>query len=309
MLKFKSIAIILSVLFVITSCEKNQEIEQKISDNENIQLSQFPSMEAISFSVDDNILNFETAEDYQLMLDYMCDIQEYDYDDFEELLCFHSYRKEYKKLGKALPSIDVESFVLLNPEGSIIIENHKFTLNFYTKEIEVQEITENGLKNLPFQFTWDQAVLDILFNGGQNSYHKSTDKFSACSSNSIGTVEWETGPSDVTLELYYNNTPLAYKLKAKISQSPVLGGLQLQILSGTTCDMTYWQSRNDCEGYTKNLSGTSSSLSWTIYSDGFNRLDGYDVQVIMSATYDGSPYDHDSNVFNLECDVSSITCD
>jgi hypothetical protein len=230
-----------------------------------------------SLSIDDNILSFETLEDYQLMLDYMCEIQEYDYEKFEEYLSFHSYRKEYQVKGKELPSIDVGTFVLLNPEGSIIIEGHKFTLNFYTEEIEVSEITEMGLKSLQREFDWNESVLDILFNDGQNSNLKSTSAISACN-DWERSDDWEIGTSDVSVILFYSDSPLSYKLKAKISQSPALGGLLLHMDTDSN-DPVRYQNKNSCwaEDWVEPKEDHSSSISYTFYSNALNRLDAHDA--------------------------------
>lgn len=274
--------------------------------------SQFPSMNEISFTIDDNILSFETLEDYQLMLDYMCEIQEYEYEKFEEFLSFHSYRKEYQVKGKELPSTDVETFVLLNPEGSIIIEGHKFTLNFYTEEIEVDEITEMGLKSLQREFYWNESVLDILFNDGQDSNLKSAASFTPCSDTDTEmSGVWEVYSSDVTVRLWYNDFPLAYKLKAKISQSPDFGGLDL-LMDTYSYDPVRWQNKNSCwtENWVNPKEGYGPSLSYTFYYSATKRLDAFDATVFFSATY-GSIYpyyDYKSSNFSIDCHVPELTC-
>ncbi len=279
-------------------------------ENEEVIDSQFPSLNEISFTIDDNILSFETLEDYQMMLDYMCGIQEYDYDRFEEFLSFHSYRKEHQAKGKELPINDAETFVLLNPEGSIIIEGHKFTLNFYTEKIVVHEITEMGLKSLQRGFDWNESVLDILFNDGQDSNLKTAEGITECPSKEAYD-EWEVWSSDVTVRLWYNSFPLAYKLKAKITQSPDFGGLDLY-MDTYSYDPVRYQNKNSCwsEDWVNAIEGSGPSLSYTFYYSATKRLDAFDAKVAFSATYDGTPpyYDYEGGYGSIECDVNELTC-
>lgn len=305
--------ILILIICTLISCKKDEFInhqDESMFRIEEVKDSQFPSMNEISFTIDNNILNFETLEDYQLMLDYMCKIQEYDYEKFEEHLAFHSYRKEYQVKGKELPSIDVETFVLLNPEGSIIIEGHKFILNFYTEEIEVSEITEMGLKSLQREFDWNESVLDILFNDGQDSNLKSAAGITHCNGDQAYD-EWEVGSSDVTIRLWYNNFPLAYKLKAKISQSPNFGGLDLY-MDTYSYDPVRWQDKNNCNtrDWVNPMEGSGPSLSHTFYSSATKRLDAFDAKVFFSATYDGVPpyYDYEGGYGTIDCDVDELTC-
>ncbi|MEX0986087.1 MAG: hypothetical protein WD052_01330 [Bacteroidales bacterium] len=239
----------------------------------------------------------------------MSKMQEYEYGDFEQFLSFNSFRQEYEMNGKELPLKDPQIFALLNPEGAIIIENHKFTLDFYNKGIDVEKITDHGLKSVNFEFTWNHSVLDILFNNAPYDSDLKSIAFDACGDRTDSNW-WPCYTSTIYVELFYSDTPLLYKMKAKISQSPALGRVDINLSSGYTCKKSSWQNRNECASKAYRDGGTASSYSWQIYYSATNRLDGLDSEVVFNATdYSTIPAVVTGDRLAISCDVSDITCD
>ncbi len=129
-------------------------------------------LKQIAFSVDENCLNFESEQEFQKLLDYLVEKGDSFSPYFEENVGFDSYRSYYEdKSGRSEKMIDDLIATVISPEGTIVIGNYLFKVNFESEKTEVYPMTgiSGGLKSLnvydasePIVFRWTDDIFAIL---------------------------------------------------------------------------------------------------------------------------------------------------
>ncbi|MDF1572794.1 MAG: hypothetical protein P1P82_14390 [Bacteroidales bacterium] len=265
-MRLKDLFLIGLVLIILSSCEK-----EILESTEQIQ-KPLPQFDAINFSIDDNVLNFETLDDYSNMLEYLYNLGYHRFPDFEEQIGFNSLRTH---LNQTKDNSQIESeymLTLLNPEYSIIVGGYKLTYSIESEEIAVKNLY---LKSADQLFSWDDDVDDILFHNGVKK-----NVASACPSNRISEA-WSATNTDIEAFIDYNNIPLFYELKAKITKTRWRPGVDILVEVGRnelgSSYPTYYAWLSD--GYTKEFNGgvdeePDGGISATVSIDD-NKLTAY----------------------------------
>ncbi len=299
---------IIAIALVLSSCEKQEEIDQKVID------PILPTMDHISFSVDDNTLNFSTLDDYDLMLDYMSKLNKSLYPRFEEFVNIQSYRLYCSETGNEFP-IDSELFLtLLNSEKSIIVGGHKFQYDFVEETVSVEDYYEGNQKSTPQVFSWAQDVVDIVFFNGPVSAQKGA-LISYCGTSTTST-SWSVTNSTVTAKIKNNKIPLYNELKANIDMSPNRSGIFIWVGVGSHGSMppecvSYYETKKSCgEGMNGHDDGYYWERTTHIYGPSSKRLDGYDAwaQFLSTDEYQ-TPNETYTTILHKTCDVGAISCD
>ncbi|SFF66176.1 hypothetical protein [Sunxiuqinia elliptica] len=168
MKKFNLLAVMAVVLTLFSACQQ-EELEVQQSDEKLVMDEQ---LKQIAFSVDENCLNFESEQELQKLLDYLVEKGDNFFPYFEENVGFDSYRSYYEdKPGRSEKMIDDLIATVISPEGTIVIGNYLFKVNFESEKTEVYSMTEisGGLKNLsmydasePIVFRWTDDIFAIL---------------------------------------------------------------------------------------------------------------------------------------------------
>ncbi|WP_321369404.1 hypothetical protein [uncultured Draconibacterium sp.] len=150
----------------------------------------FAGLDTIAFSVENNIMVFETEEDYQKCLDFLGTLEVKDYQLFEKEVGFSSLPALSNSVMQTCPIEDEKFATLLNPQMQIIIEHYLFTLNHDKEKVEALFIgNDYDLKSIDInsmkEFSYDDvfAILkgDNLksvttdFCGQENSVHEPGD--------------------------------------------------------------------------------------------------------------------------------------
>lgn len=273
-------------------------------------MSPFPSLDYIAVSVDGNIFKFESVLDYENMLLYLDHIEKDDIVRFEQWIGIETLAGNCLRENQEAPINDLAILLILNKESKVSIGNYQFYLDFENLFCEVQEYNEGQKKSTPKRYDWDVAVLDVVFNDAKPVSTKGT-MFSPSPSNSLSNTVYVSNCT-VTAEVFYNNIPLAYRLKAKIDESPSRAGIDTWVGVGwytASNTMTYVQAKTSCSEYSDYDEGSGGSVV-VIYSSGTKRLDGYYAWADFTV-YDNyvAPTAWEDFVIYISNDVSSIVCD
>lgn len=256
---------------------------------------------------------FQSLQDLDSMLMFISHLEPDLFAEFEDYLKIKSYRALCQRLD-VKPPIYSELLCLLNEEKMIVVDGFRFEYNFQNEEVTVAEFSDGSLKSTPRTLSWDEDVINVVF---YNAPLKSVTGFTACSSDDTEGDPWDLTNTTVTTKLEYNNTPLAYALKATIDMSPNRVGVFLWVGFGDDSSMpsgceSYYQKRYSCvEDPTGHNDGYYWSQSVNIYGPSTtDRLDGYDGWA-QFAYYDEYvvPTDEDSQILHLSDHVGDITCD
>lgn len=185
MKKLVLFAMTVACLSIFNACEKSDDFIDPSVDQETTNNPLFAGLDTIAFSVENNIMVFETEEDYQKCLDFLGTIDIKNYQLFEKEVGFNSLLTSSTRLGQTCPIEDEKFATLLNPQMQIIIENYLFTMKHEEEELEALFIGEDyNLKSINInntqRFSYDNNVFAIL--KGEQLKSTTTDY---CSSNTI----------------------------------------------------------------------------------------------------------------------------
>ncbi|WP_372651821.1 hypothetical protein [Draconibacterium sp.] len=190
MKKLVLFAMVVAVLSIFNACEKSDDFIIPSGTKEKTNSPLFAGLDTIAFSVENNIMVFETEEDYQKCLDFLGTIEVKDYQLFEKEVGFSSLLALSNSVMQTCPIEDEKFATLLNPKMQIIIEHYLFTLNhdeekvealFIDDDYELKSVDTNSMK----EFSYDDNVFAILkgenlksvagYCGQENSVHEPGD--------------------------------------------------------------------------------------------------------------------------------------
>ena len=287
-------AIIIGVGFV--GCEKEMLNTQKEEENAINNKNSIVQVEDFKMQVNNNMLVFETVEDYEKALNYLTKIEADDFKGWDSKLTFTSMRKECeskKMTEEEMPINDNVLASMLNQNAEIQIQGKIFILlpkteqvivydNFknYSNKTNAREYTfDDEVITEEFGFKEDEEIVEEMQNESNCADCKATDdKGKYCKSknspstpykNNIGNNQW------TKCQIQYNKFGIYYKLKGKIWRNWKSG----EIIAKCSSTSTYSH---------KNGSGTMASgaivKSWgktanlVLYSGRF-RLKNYSFSV------------------------------
>lgn len=128
MKKLMILAVIAMVLTVFNGCQKDGtdllQKEQKSSFTDPM----FAGLDSIAFSVDNNVLAFESQMEYEKCLDFLAQLGDENFPAFEKEIGFESYRSKYQDDPEMSEVFIDDMFkTILNPEMQVVIGTHLFT--------------------------------------------------------------------------------------------------------------------------------------------------------------------------------------
>jgi hypothetical protein len=265
-----------AALFVLGGCEKEEMVQ---SNQQNTQINS-PGFN-ISYTIQDNVLIFETIEDYENAIQHTLANDQFDR---EENSDFVSMAKHYAAKGKKanIPIEEPNFSRMLNPEGIIGIAEHFFKIDMKNNRVYVITKPENcqeyvqaiselkkGKSDSKVQiFSTNENVLNELYN------FEVPDKTSYCRHRKIGPFSLPAGVAGE--RIYWKNvyfkSGIYNSLYVKMwSENGNAYDLKIRIKSGS-----FWKNKRDND---YSISGTwsgGSSVSKTVYSS-WRRLTNYKV--------------------------------
>ena len=157
MKRYLKVVIILVSFGIITSCEQPIEREKPEQNAENF---------SIDFKVENNMLNFATPDDYQKLLDSLAERGYNYFIHWDKSVNFQSLRSYYDGIDELnnLPVEDELLAVVLNPELKIKIGDYVFQLHPGNREVLVNQSNGDNKSVYLKTFSFDDAVIDQLFN-------------------------------------------------------------------------------------------------------------------------------------------------
>lgn len=227
-LKFSFITLFgFSLLLVIlcVSCENNVDSEQIAQD------PGFPSMEHINFSIDDNVMHFETIEDFDEMSLYISQLPNSLLDELENKLCFYSLRNYCDENNIGYPYDDKLIGITLNPMNSVEIGNYLIQFSFVDESVIVKAKNDNAINSLCRIYSFEEDIADILFFNGENTKKAVAG---SCTTGTKAEGTFELYNADVDWEINYLYVPFYYRVKAKMSKPMFRPGIELTVYCGDT---------------------------------------------------------------------------
>lgn len=284
---------ILSTL-IISSCEKEND---KIIVNH----SPYPSMDHINFSIDDNLLIFESFDDYDQMYILYNSLSVQLKEGFEKHLGFYSIRNfENDNSLKTIEGFEsLQTF--LNPTKEMVVGNYLLEYDFENKKLTVSEFNDLSNADLCKSYSFDEDVVDILFFEGALSKKSVLGK---CSTGNYTYATWELSNNtivDCNFNFFW--APFDYTMNAKMTKTAFRPGIEMHVYVGDA-NMpsgypSYWLKKNgtNCNPPENNYDhGTGSTVKATIFSSSkavyayrvyalFEAVDSYSGVAVTTDTY------------------------
>lgn len=292
-MKKLSTIISFAVLFILASCQK-----------ESVTIDSIVSNPLHKVSVNDGMLYFETEDDYQNTIDYLSDMDEEGFLNWENEISFISMRSEFEEDElKKMGVVDNLLATLLNPEGVIRIGENIFKLDIpnetvytvpaskYTKDF----YTEKSVKT----YSTEDDVLGIL-DGTTNALEKGN----FCPGNKQKIKYWYP-PSPhpkVKCKVVYQRAGIYYSLQAKIKKVNAWGG-DVQI-GYSTQGSNFWRNKKTSDTFSCSNQGFGHEYTCRPYSS-TRRLKAYRYSVYFWAEVD---YTVEGGYYWFEDDTLTITC-
>jgi len=216
----------------------------------------------------------------------------------------------FRSKGTDFPIDNEYMLTLLNPQYSIIIDEYRFQFIIINKVVEVEDLSFERHSDGIQSFSWEQDVVDIVFFNG-SPVLKGT--MSACP----GDADWYTwtASNNTTIDarLDYDNIPLFYELKAKITKTAFRPGVQIYVgvgasYLGSSYPTYYDKKSGGCyQFYGDQDGGESSSYIISIVKSrleayySYARFTSYDYYVLPEVWEPQWAY--------LACHRDDISCD
>ena len=210
-------------------CQKEKETSGEINEKK--------------IEVHDGILSFATVKDYENTIDYLAELGDDNFSDWEEKLSFVSMRATFDEATLAKKGIeDVLLATLLNPEGLIQIAGNIYKLDIPNEVVYAVPAsdyvkgfyTKKGVRT----FDVDSDILDIVAGGITDG-----EKGKYCPSAKEGPKYWYPNGFTIKYKVVYQKAGFYYSLQAKIKR---IGGADFNtflIGLGTDDGSNFWRNR------------------------------------------------------------------
>lgn len=202
------------LLTIINGCQKDEPIQLDDQPQNVVKNPMFLRLETIAFSVENDILLFDTEEDFQKCVDFLANLKEEYYDDFEKEIGFISIRRSLNERNLQCPIEDNIFSTLINPKMQIAVEKYLFTLNLSSKNLIAQFIGDNcDLKSIIVDnkgqlFSFNQEVFAIL----KNESHLKSIQTDFCGQEDVV----HENPDGIVTKVDYNTYGIYFSLVSKI---------------------------------------------------------------------------------------------
>ena len=244
--------------------------------------------------VKNNMLYLTDVEEYEKTIDYLWNLGDENFEEWEENLSFNSMRKMMTEEEREKIGIEDDLFAtLLNPDGMIHIGEYIFQVDvtneivLMVKDTEYEGSKLSGInvfntKTNVRTFSIDDDIFSIL--EGNNPEKRS--RF--CKSYSVGPYYWyppNMGGHRIKFKVVYQRGGLYRSLQAKIKKENTWGGsidISLESVSGN------WYEHKKSDGHVpipyKYIGGNGHEYNYRPYGGwGVRRLTGYYFKVYFYA--------------------------
>lgn len=257
-----------------TGCKS--DTDEVIMDNQNM-----TNEKSINVKVDNNMLHFDTRNDYEKAVEQLSSIGDGKLESWENELSFKSMRAQVDSETREENGIvDDVLATLLNPEGKISIDNNIFTIDVLNESVLVtNKDTNSNKKSLTKDRTFDidDNVLDILEGKETESNLKFwRRKKRWCRSSKKGAYYWENNGTRIKHKIVFQRAGIYNSLQAKIKKVNTWGG-PINI-SLTTKGTNFWRNRRSTRYFNDSVGGSRRVYNIRPYSS-TRRLKDYRFNV------------------------------
>lgn len=281
------------ILF-ITSC--NEKEENNVLENNALKVD----FEKFSVSVENNTLIFESEEDLKGCIDYLVEIGEENFNEFEKAIGYHSYRRTGKELAGFE---DALMKTLINPYKEIVLCDYLISSDFKNKTAVAYKLDELDKCNLQtlkrselnaLKFSFDDDFFEFIDSGSLKSIQsycsENTESGSWVGDFPNGTSY--TDPEDIRIHINYSTvyySSLFYKylhiyFEYYCGDNAAASGFDYQTTSNC-----FWQNNVEGSYFERNGSGSLTPI---------NTPGG-----LRSITFDKKPYNSTRRLTSYALDV------
>ena len=238
--------------------------------------------------VQDNMLYFVSVEDYGNTIDYLAQLGDENFADWEDQLSFNSMRKMMTEEEREKIGIEDDLFAtLLNPDGMIHIGEYIFQVDvphehvFMVRDTEYEgsklsSISVFNTKADVRVFSIDDDILGILEGDIEDEFEKS----SFCETEKKGYYYiyfWDGGYAK--FKIVHQRAGFYNSLIAKIKRSSGLIDVKIGLHTITTTGFNFWKNRKKKSKFSRGWNtGHGTQYHWRPYHSG-RRLKGYRYHV------------------------------
>ena len=296
--------IMLVGIIVFSSCSKEEV------NKENL-ISEFQT-EDFEVQVDNNMLVFETVEDYEKALNYLTKNEVDDFKEWDNKLAFTSMRKDCRSKKMSVEKMPISDNILasiLNQNAEIQIQGKIFILHPKTEKIIVYDnFTDYTNKTNARKYTFDDEVITKEFGSEEDNIEEintenecipckdAKRRHKWCNVYFPSAKEWnDVGDTErVKYRLSYQKYGLYYTLKSRIWQTG--NGAEISVsVSGS------WKNRRSSGNIGGSSSGAVSSLTIRPYAK-MKRLKDFTFRADFAADdYGTYPPAHEDYTWIKSC--------
>jgi len=232
-----------AIIFLVSCIKEDNNMQNEIPLN---------ITKISNFIVKDNMLIFNSKEDYNLLLHELANIDFDKWDEWEIKNNFFSYRRA-KTIDNNL-NVDPLFATILNYEGKVQIDKYIYIVDF-TKECIKVVNSYNFLKSFydTLEFKFNDNIIEILYSDYPELLKSSSASCDKCKNNEIESNE-----------IYYYGNTQNYKYRLKYYRAGIYSSLYIQVWQTGNCifsssilsyqftEDSYWS--NICDGYTGMIS-------------------------------------------------------
>jgi len=270
-MKKYNLFLFIAVIVTFYSCQEEDVIIQdspQAINNENFKVE-----------VVDNMLYFESRNEYENTIDYLAQIGDENFSNWEKEISFNSMRANFNE--KVLMKMGVEDDLLatlLNPESQIRIGDNVFEIDMNNESISVTPISDFsnvydfGYKKNSKEYSTEDDVLDIIDGVITEEEEYQNRKKRHCRRVKNGPYIWTTpdGLVEVKTKVVYQRFGIYKSLQAKIKKNSIgnYSGIYLSMkvvndYNGKEC---YWRNKRREGTISGQKSGTGREYNIRAYN-------------------------------------------
>ena len=261
--------------------------------------------------VSNNMLAFQTVEDYEEALDYLTKIETDDFKGWDNRLTFKSMRKECESKKMDVEDMPIADNVLasvLNQNAEMQIQGKIFILLPETEHVLVYDnFKDYTNKTNERKYTFDDEVITIEFGSVEDNYEEvdtanecldcKDAKGSYCNGYYPDIRKWEPfgRVSYVKYRVSYKRWGVYYTLKARIWRQGSGGVITSVSIYGN------WENKKSSGSFNDSSSGTEHNYTERPYSSSRRLKDFYIEANFAAYDYAQSPTLQKYNTWTKRC--------
>jgi hypothetical protein len=221
-------------------------------------------------TVVDNMLFFKSRDDYEKTINYLAQLGDENFVNWEKEISFNSLRANYKE--NELEEMGIEDNMLatlLNPKSQIRIGENIFKIDMKNEKVFVipfsdySKFYDFGTKKNQRTFSTEDDVLDILEGKATDDILKRKRRF--CRSNKLdGSWREPNTGINIKYKVVYQRSGIFKSLQAKIKREGSTNGIELVL---KTSGSNFWRNKRDTRNIdNKSLGGFGREYNYRPYN-------------------------------------------